>query len=110
MVLRLRHGTEGIPTARVQPLGRGDLRIKRARRAWDGTYGGALTHRYVCVWRIDLTERNGKKRTVFGHVNLLRWTGPPSDRVSACVLGRVPTRQAEPLNKVRLRLRRGMLG
>ena len=40
--------------------------------AWDGTYHGVPSPIDTYVWRIDLTERNGKKRTLFGHVNLLR--------------------------------------
>ena len=39
---------------------------------WDGTYGGVQSPIDTYVWRIDLKELNGKKRTVFGHVNLVR--------------------------------------
>ena len=39
---------------------------------WDGTYGGVRSPIDTYVWRIDLQELNGKKRTVFGHVNLVR--------------------------------------
>lgn len=27
---------------------------------------------HTYVWRVDLTELNGKERTLFGHVNLVR--------------------------------------
>lgn len=39
---------------------------------WDGTYHGVESPIDTYVWRIDLKELNGKKRTVFGHVNLVR--------------------------------------
>lgn len=39
---------------------------------WDGTYGGVESPIDTYVWRIDLKELNGKKRTVYGHVNLVR--------------------------------------
>ena len=38
----------------------------------DGTYAGVESPIDTYVWRIDLKELNGKKRTVFGHVNLVR--------------------------------------
>jgi gliding motility-associated-like protein len=41
-------------------------------QAWDGSYHGASSPIDTYVWRVDLTELNGKKRTVFGHVNLVR--------------------------------------
>jgi len=41
-------------------------------KPWDGTYGGVQSPIDTYVWRIDLKELNGKKRTVFGHVNLVR--------------------------------------
>ncbi|MBK9761663.1 MAG: gliding motility-associated C-terminal domain-containing protein [Flavobacteriales bacterium] len=42
------------------------------RLSWDGTYNGTESPIDTYVWRIDLKELNGKKRTVFGHVNLVR--------------------------------------
>ena len=39
---------------------------------WDGTYSGVESPIDTYVWRIDLKELNGKKRTVYGHVNLVR--------------------------------------
>ena len=42
------------------------------RMSWDGTYNGTASPIDTYVWRIDLKELNGKKRTVFGHVNLVR--------------------------------------
>ena len=41
-------------------------------KAWDGTYHGVESPIDTYVWRVDLKELNGKKRTVFGHVNLVR--------------------------------------
>ena len=41
-------------------------------KAWDGTYQGVRSPIDTYVWRIDLRELNGKRRTVFGHVNLVR--------------------------------------
>lgn len=40
--------------------------------AWDGTYHGVESPIDTYVWRVDLKELNGKKRTVYGHVNLVR--------------------------------------
>ncbi|MEO8734162.1 MAG: T9SS type B sorting domain-containing protein, partial [Flavobacteriales bacterium] len=39
---------------------------------WDGTYHGQNSPVDTYVWRIDLTENDGKQRTVYGHVNLVR--------------------------------------
>lgn len=39
---------------------------------WDGTYSGQQAPIDVYVWRIDLVELAGKKRTLYGHVNLVR--------------------------------------
>jgi len=39
---------------------------------WDGTYSGVLSPIDTYVWRVDLEELAGKKRTVYGHVNLVR--------------------------------------
>lgn len=47
---------------------KGDLLDAR----WDGTYSGALSPIDTYVWRIDLEEIAGTKRTVYGHVNLVR--------------------------------------
>lgn len=44
----------------------------RLEDPWDGTFHGVRSPIDTYVWRIDLTELNGKKRTVFGHVNLVR--------------------------------------
>ncbi len=41
-------------------------------QSWDGSYHGVSSPIDTYVWRVDLTELNGKKRTVFGHVNLVR--------------------------------------
>ena len=41
-------------------------------KPWNGTYSGVESPIDTYVWRIDLKELNGKKRTVFGHVNLVR--------------------------------------
>ena len=41
-------------------------------KPWDGTYKGVESPIDTYVWRVDLTELSGHKRTVFGHVNLLR--------------------------------------
>lgn len=40
--------------------------------AWDGTYKGRESPIDTYVWRVDCTETNGAKRTVYGHVNLVR--------------------------------------
>ena len=40
--------------------------------AWDGTFKEKESPIDTYVWRIDLKETNGKNRTVYGHVNLLR--------------------------------------
>ncbi len=39
---------------------------------WDGTYNGQLVQDGSYIWRIDYTHGNGKKRTLTGHVNVLR--------------------------------------
>lgn len=39
---------------------------------WDGTYNGVQSPIDTYVWRVDLVERAGRKRTVYGHVNLVR--------------------------------------
>lgn len=39
---------------------------------WDGTYHGIPSPVGVYVWRIDLVEKGGTSRTVYGHVTLLR--------------------------------------
>ncbi|MCW5899911.1 MAG: gliding motility-associated C-terminal domain-containing protein [Flavobacteriales bacterium] len=39
---------------------------------WDGTYRGREAPIDTYVWRIDLEELSGERRTVFGHVNLIR--------------------------------------
>ncbi|MBL7939617.1 MAG: gliding motility-associated C-terminal domain-containing protein [Flavobacteriales bacterium] len=39
---------------------------------WDGTYGGQQSPIDTYVWRIDVEELIGKKRTLYGHVNLVR--------------------------------------
>ncbi len=39
---------------------------------WDGTYSGQDSPIDTYVWRVDLVERAGKKRTLYGHVNLVR--------------------------------------
>ncbi len=39
---------------------------------WDGTHQGRDAPIDTYVWRIDLTELSGVRRTVFGHVNLIR--------------------------------------
>lgn len=41
-------------------------------RFWDGTFQGQPSPIDVYVWRVDLTELAGKRRTEFGHVTLLR--------------------------------------
>lgn len=41
-------------------------------RGWDGTYQGVGSPIDTYAWRIDLRELNGRERTVFGHVNLVR--------------------------------------
>lgn len=44
----------------------------RLEGAWDGTYKGQDSPIDTYVWRVDYTEVNGRARTVYGHVNLLR--------------------------------------
>jgi gliding motility-associated-like protein len=44
----------------------------RLDRFWDGTYNGVRSPIDTYVWRIDLTELSGEKRTHYGHVNLVR--------------------------------------
>jgi gliding motility-associated-like protein len=39
---------------------------------WDGTSNGQLVQDGSYVWRIDYTNGNGRKRTLTGHVNVLR--------------------------------------
>ena len=39
---------------------------------WDGSYNGVLSPIDTYVWRVDLEELAGTKRTVYGHVNLVR--------------------------------------
>ena len=39
---------------------------------WDGTYSGQQSPIDTYVWRIDVEELVGKKRTLYGHVNLVR--------------------------------------
>ena len=39
---------------------------------WDGTYRGVMSPIDTYVWRVDLTDMQGTKRTLFGHVNLVR--------------------------------------
>ena len=39
---------------------------------WDGTYNGVESPIDTYVWRVDLEELSGNKRTVYGHVNLVR--------------------------------------
>ena len=39
---------------------------------WDGTYHGVDSPIDTYVWRADITELGGNKRTVYGHVNLVR--------------------------------------
>lgn len=41
-------------------------------KAWDGTYKGVESPIDTYVWRVDMTELNGERHTVYGHVNLLR--------------------------------------
>lgn len=40
--------------------------------AWDGTFKGKESPIDTYVWRVNCTETNGSKRTVYGHVNLVR--------------------------------------
>jgi len=44
----------------------------RLDEGWDGTFHGHDSPIDTYVWRIDLTENDGKQRTVLGHVNLIR--------------------------------------
>jgi gliding motility-associated-like protein len=39
---------------------------------WDGTYSGVDSPIDTYVWRIDVKELNGRRSTLYGHVNLLR--------------------------------------
>jgi gliding motility-associated-like protein len=39
---------------------------------WDGSCGGEECASGVYIWRIDMEERTGTRRTLYGHVNLLR--------------------------------------
>jgi flagellar hook assembly protein FlgD len=39
---------------------------------WDGTNKGQLVQDGSYTWRIDYTHGNGRKRTLTGHVNVLR--------------------------------------
>lgn len=42
------------------------------RLGWDGTYGGVPSPIDTYVWRIDISDLQGNKRTLYGHVNLVR--------------------------------------
>lgn len=52
--------------------GREIFTTDRQDGAWDGTFQGVESPIDTYVWRVDLRELNGARRTVFGHVNLLR--------------------------------------
>jgi gliding motility-associated-like protein len=45
---------------------------ERLGDGWDGTFNGHDSPVDTYVWRIDLAENDGKARTVYGHVNLIR--------------------------------------
>lgn len=47
-------------------------RTEKLGEWWDGTYLGTQSPIDTYVWRIDLVEGSGEKRTLFGHVNLIR--------------------------------------
>ena len=47
-------------------------RSERVGDWWDGTFQGVSSPIDTYVWRIDLTEASGEKRTHYGHVNLIR--------------------------------------
>lgn len=47
-------------------------RTASLQNSWDGTYNGVRSPIDTYVWRVDLTEESGEKRTLYGHVNLIR--------------------------------------
>ena len=47
-------------------------RTNKLGPVWDGTYNGVESPIDTYVWRVDLEELSGNKRTVYGHVNLVR--------------------------------------
>jgi gliding motility-associated-like protein len=48
------------------------FRTDRLDGRWNGTYKGVESPIDTYVWRIDVKERAGESRTLYGHVNLVR--------------------------------------
>ncbi|HEY0978668.1 MAG TPA: T9SS type B sorting domain-containing protein [Flavobacteriales bacterium] len=64
-----------VKTFRMYVFDRWGLEIFRTEsqdHRWNGTFNGRESPIDTYVWRVDLTELNGNRRTVYGHVNLLR--------------------------------------
>lgn len=45
---------------------------KDISKGWDGTYKGTLCQEDVYVWKINFTDKQGRKHKMIGHVSLIR--------------------------------------